>query len=262
MQQADALQTGGQPRHALADYTQALAGLQKFQKLYPDRDPTIVSYRLNYLTGKVKELSAQYPPIPDGGTPPASTSTNAPANSAPPAANSTSAADAEAQLNALRAQVQGLQSDNETLQAKLKEALRAQPAPADAQELAKAQAQVLSLMKENDLLRASIYTGATNGAAPDELAEGAAGTGGCKSKSSPKQTAPRRRTGKARSRALQSDASVNALEKTALEDRLRRRPAAAPAPRGNQRRGDRRCAPGWPLTRRRPCPSRRKNRRC
>ena len=164
MQQADALQAGGQPRQALADYTQALAGLQKFQKLYPDRDPTIVSYRLNYLTGKVKELSAQYPPIPNGGTSPASTSTNAPANPAPSAANSTSAAGAEAQLNALRAQIQGLQSDNETLQAKLKEALRAQPAPVDAQELAKSQAQVLSLMKENDLLRASMKTGATNGA--------------------------------------------------------------------------------------------------
>ena len=221
MQQADALQAGGQPRQALAGYTQALAGLQKFQKLYPDSDPTIVSYRLNYLTGKIKELSAQYPPIPDGGTPPASTSTNAPANSA-------SAAEAEAQLNALRAQVQGLQSDNETLQAKLKEALSAQPAPADAQELAKSQAQVLSLMKENDLLRASMNTGATNGAAPDELLIARQALADANQKLA--ETTARAGELEKTVAALQSDASVNALEKTALEDRLRRQQTAAPAP--------------------------------
>jgi len=234
MQQADALQAGGQPRQALADYTQALAGLQKFQKLFPDRDPTIVSYRLNYLAGKVRELAAQYPPIPNGGTPPPApsnstpTNTNAPANSTAPAANSTSAADAEAQLNVLRAQIQGLQSDNETLQAKLKEALRAQPAPADAQELAKSQAQVLSLMKENDLLRASMKTGATNGAAPDELLKARQALADANQKLAEKTA----RAGELEKtvEALQSDASINALEKAALEDRLRRQQTAAPAP--------------------------------
>jgi tetratricopeptide (TPR) repeat protein len=232
MQQADALQAGGQPRQALAGYTQALAGLQKFQKLYSDRDPTIVSYRLNYLTGKVKELAAQYPPIPNGGTPPTapstSTSANAPANPTPLAANSSSAADAEAQLNALRAQVQSLQSDNETLQAKLKEALRAQPAPVDAQELAKSQAQVLSLMKENDLLRASMKTGATNGTAPDELQKVREALADANQKLAVK-TASVDDLSKSLA-ALQSDASINALEKAALEDRLRQRQAAPPAP--------------------------------
>ena len=157
IQQADALVTGGQPRQALADYTQALAGLKRFQIMYPDRDATIVSYRISYITGKIQELSVKYGPIPGGETQPATPSspmsTSAPANPTPSATNSTPDTVPVAQWNALRSQVQILQADNELLQAKLKEALRAQPAPADAQELTKAQAQVLSLMKENDLLR-------------------------------------------------------------------------------------------------------------
>src|ERR1035438_6137948 len=63
MQEADALQEAGQPRQALADYTQALAGLQKFQKIFPLWDSEIVTYRLNYLADKVNSLAAQLPAI-------------------------------------------------------------------------------------------------------------------------------------------------------------------------------------------------------
>ena len=52
-----------------------------------------------------------------------------------------------------------LQADNETLQAKLKEALAAQPAAVDARELARVQEQLRSLMKENDLLKISLAQG-------------------------------------------------------------------------------------------------------
>jgi tetratricopeptide (TPR) repeat protein len=292
MQQADALQAASQPRSALAGYTQALADLQKFQKIFPYWDSKIVAFRLNYLTEKVNGLAAQFPPLPESGTPPpAPTPTNAAVNPTPPAANPVSAApaaDMETQLVTLRSQAQGLQSENETLQAKLKEALSAQPATVDTQELARAQAQVLSLMKENDLLRASINTGATNSVAPGELMKVrqsltdanqklASETGradklalenqGLQARLQPllagsnsmetfrvenaalkKQVAGLKMTAtnsaaaadaraelaKARAQiaALQSDATVNALEKAALEDRLRKRqtPAAsAPA---------------------------------
>ena len=127
MQQAETLQATSQPRQALADYTQALAGLQKFQKIFPDWNSEIVTYRLNYLTDKINGLAAQLPPLPQNGPPPAT-------NAVPAGA---SAADPAAQLSALHAQVQGLQQDNETLQAKLKEALRVQPATVDTQELAR-----------------------------------------------------------------------------------------------------------------------------
>jgi tetratricopeptide (TPR) repeat protein len=232
IQQADALQTTGQPRQALADYTQALAGLKRFQIMYPDRDATIVSFRINYVTGKIKELSAQYPPIPGGGTQPSGPSnsipTNAPANPASSASNSASAGVAEAQWNALRSQVQILQADNELLQAKLKEALSARPAPADAQELAKAQAQVLSLMKENDLLRTGMKTGTTNGAASDELLTARQALADANQKLAEK-TASADELAKSLA-TYQSVASISVLEKAALEDRLRQRQAAAPAP--------------------------------
>jgi tetratricopeptide (TPR) repeat protein len=49
--------------------------------------------------------------------------------------------------------LQSVQSENQTLQAKLKEALSSQPAAIDSGELARAQEQIRSLMKENDLLK-------------------------------------------------------------------------------------------------------------
>lgn len=146
MEQADSLQKTGQPRQALAAYVGAQAELHKFQKIYPDWDQKIVSYRLNYLADKIAGLAAQFPPL-----------TNAPPQMGPAVADTNtpaSVADIQSQLDGLRAQVQGLRSDNVTLEAKLKEALAAQPAAIDTGELAKAQAQIRSLMKEKDLLKA------------------------------------------------------------------------------------------------------------
>ncbi|MGA2854873.1 MAG: tetratricopeptide repeat protein [Verrucomicrobiota bacterium] len=226
MQQADALQAAGQPRQALAGYTQAQAGLQKFQKMFPYWSPEIVTYRLNYLADKVRGLAAQFPAVPQSATP-----TNAPVNPTPTAANAATAAapatDAEAQLSALRAQVQNLQADNETLQAKLKEALRAQPATMDTQELAKAQAQVLSLMKENDLLRASMASGATSGAAPGGVLKARQALADANQKLA-EQTRRADKLAK-ENQTLQSDAKINLLEKAALEKRLQQRqtPAAS-----------------------------------
>jgi tetratricopeptide (TPR) repeat protein len=234
--QADALQAGGQPQSAQAGYTQALAELQKFQKGFPNWDSKIVGYRLDYLTKKVNELTAQFPALPQSATPtnmtPTPTPTNTAVNPAPPATNAVSAApasDMDLQLSILRAQAQRLQADNETLQAKLQEALRAQPATVDTQELAKAQAQVLSLMKENDLLRASLV-GATNSTAPAELSKVRQVLDDANQKLA-EQTSRADKLAR-ENQSLQSAASVNALEKAALEKRLQQRqtPAAsAPA---------------------------------
>ena len=230
IQQADALQAAGEPQQALAGYTQALAELQKFQKLFPDWDSEIVGFRLDYLAKKVNDLAAQIPPGAQGGVPSAPT----PVNPAPPATNAVSAApatEAEIQLSILSAQVQGLQADNETLQSKLKEALSLQPATVDTSELVNAQAQILSLMKENDLLRASLTTGAaggdTNGAAVEELLKVRQALADANGKLA-EQTARVDRLA-LENQALQSAASISELEKEALEERLRRRrlPASA-----------------------------------
>ena len=151
MQQADALDSAGQSRQALAQYVQVQGELQKFRNIYPDWSPRIVNFRLNYLADKIAEVTAKLPVTPQNGTPPP----------VPPpgAAASTSAADLEAQFGALHEQVQKLQVDNTTLQAKLQEALAAQPAAIDARELTQARAQIRSLMKENDLLKVSLSQG-------------------------------------------------------------------------------------------------------
>jgi tetratricopeptide (TPR) repeat protein len=235
IQQADALQAGGQPQMALTGYKQALEGLQKFQKKFPQWGPEMVGYRLNYLADKIKVLTAPAPAGSPSTPMPASATVTAAVLPASPATNAVSAApvsEAEIQLNTLRSQAQGLQAENEMLQAKLKEALRAQPAAPDVQELSRAQAQVLSLMKENDLLRASLNT---NGAGTGDLLKARQALADANQKLA-EQTS---RAGKLAqdNQALQSAAGVSALEKAALEDRLRQRPAAAtaaPGPAGDE----------------------------
>ncbi len=163
MQQADALDSSGQSRQALAQYVQVRGELEKFRNLYPDWNPRIVNFRLNYLADKITEVTAKLPVTPQNATPP----------TAPPpgASASTSAADLEAQFSALHEQVQKLQVDNTTLQAKLQEALAAQPAAIDARELTQARAQIRSLMKENDLLKVSLSQGKTGTAMGPAVAE-------------------------------------------------------------------------------------------
>ena len=68
-------------------------------------------------------------------------------------------------------QVQKLQVDNTTLQAKLQEALAAQPAAIDARELTQARAKIRSLMKENDLLKVSLSQGKAGTAIGPAVAE-------------------------------------------------------------------------------------------
>ena len=162
IQQADSLQAAGQPREALAQYTQARAEMEQFRQNFPDWNPKIISFRMGYLTEKINRLTAQ---VAGTNAPPAVAAgpTNAAIHAAPPDA------DLQAQLNSLQAQVQNLQAANETLQAKLKEALGVQPAMANPLELAEAQAQVRSLMKENDLLRAIMKTEGTNDVTPADL---------------------------------------------------------------------------------------------
>jgi Tfp pilus assembly protein PilF len=158
MQQADALDSSGQPRQALAQYLQVRGELQKFQNVYPDWNPRIINFRLNYIAEKITEETAKIPAAtPDSAPPPA---TPAPVAAAPSTVN----AEVEAQLGALHTQVQQLQADNSTLQAKLKEALGVQPAAVDPRELARARKSIRSLMKENDLLKVSLAQGKTKAA--------------------------------------------------------------------------------------------------
>jgi tetratricopeptide (TPR) repeat protein len=155
MQQADTLDNSGDLHQALTDYVEARNELGKFQKVFPDWNPKIVDFRLSYLAEKIAAVTAGLPAIPQSETP----LSTAASTSAPPVAVASAIAGLESQLGALRDQIKQLQADNGTLQAKLKEALAVQPAAVDPREMARIREQLQSLMKENDLLKASLAQG-------------------------------------------------------------------------------------------------------
>lgn len=154
IQQGDALQAAGQTRQALDSYTHAADQLQKFSKVYPNWNPRIVNFRMNYLTQKINDLTAKLP-APAQTASPANGSATPPVSSAPKAG--------APDISALQSQIKSLQDENASLQNKLKEALSAQPAESNPQELAMARAQIKSLLKENELLRT---TGSQTSAPP------------------------------------------------------------------------------------------------
>ena len=194
IESADHVATVGQPEEALAAYTDAQVQLEKFHKLFPNWNPPVVTYRLTYLANKIAELKKQVAPV-----------------AAPPkTATSEETTKLSAAVELLTARLQSAQAQNSTLQAKLKEALAVQPTSADPAELARAQEQIRSLMKENDLLKAtrnqpSKIAGrpAPPTAAPDTAVLTAELTGA-----------------RAKIADLKAAAVANALEKTALEQRL------------------------------------------
>ena len=110
---ADDLQKGGHLPAAASEYLKALDALQKLHADYPASNPAAVSYRLDYLADKIKELSAYLP------------TTNA-----VPAAKPVPALTPQQQVAALQEQIRALTNANAGLEMKLKEALSVQPAAA------------------------------------------------------------------------------------------------------------------------------------
>src|SRR3954452_4902160 len=61
IQQADALSERGQSGPAMAKYLEAQSTLKKFQAANPDWNVKVVNFRMNYLTGKINQLSSNVP---------------------------------------------------------------------------------------------------------------------------------------------------------------------------------------------------------
>src|SRR6266700_663610 len=155
IQQADALSASREAGPALAKYLEAQTALQKLQKGYPDWNVNVVNFRLNYLADKVAVMSAKAPtpaaPVSAAATKPAAAPIAGPAQAANGAPG-----EWENQLAASQDQARRLQADKILLEAKLKEALSAQPATMDPRELAKAGEKIKALQKENDLLKVTL----------------------------------------------------------------------------------------------------------
>ena len=146
IQQADTLLEARHGQAAIGKYVEAEAGLKKFQASYPNWNDTVISFRLRYVAEKLEEarkLAAAAPAIPAPIRPAVS-----PAGPSVP--------DAPAATARLEEEIRRLQGQNSSLEAKLREALSAQPAATDPREMAKVQDRIRILQKENEILKVSL----------------------------------------------------------------------------------------------------------
>lgn len=184
IQEADRLNAAGDGKNAAARYVEAQQALGRFKTVYPGWNERVVNYRLNYVTTKLAPLTTLLAPAgttpanggettpgtPAPSTAPAvtpSTTPTAPSavattptpTTTPPTGDAPQALPMSAefdQVRALQAQIDLLKEDNQRLAAKLKEALSAQPAMVEPQELARAEERIRSLQKENELFKAQV----------------------------------------------------------------------------------------------------------
>ncbi|MGA2557613.1 MAG: tetratricopeptide repeat protein, partial [Verrucomicrobiota bacterium] len=168
IQQAEALQKGGQMREAAAAYLHARDALEKLHADFPASNTAAVAYRLDYLAEKLKELASY---LPSGNAASAAPKPATPLTPQQQAAmwqeeisaltNSNAELEikvhaAQQQINALQQKINQLSNDYARSDMKLKEALSVQPAAVAPDELAKARQQILALQKERDLLRVTV----------------------------------------------------------------------------------------------------------
>jgi len=154
IQQADALAEHGRGELARQKYSEAQTELDRVQKAYPGWNEQVVQFRLNYAMEKLGSAKMAEKPIPEPGE------QTAPAFVEP--------AD---RIKLLLEQIRQLTADKELLQAKLKEALSAQPAAVDPRELARSEEKIKSLRKEVEVLTVNLKKAETK---PDKPIDPAA----------------------------------------------------------------------------------------
>lgn len=140
IQQADALKKGGRDDQARQKYLEARAGLESLRKEYPGWNESVVEFRLKYITEKLGQSGDS-----SGKSPPDAA-----------AAKPARAGESNGTIQLLQEQVRQLTADRELLQARLKEALTAQPAAVDPRELARAEERIKVLEKQVGVLKANL----------------------------------------------------------------------------------------------------------
>lgn len=148
IQQAD---QSRDPRAAVRLYEDARTQLGRLQRGYPSWNERVVNYRIRYCTERIatlQELVAKLPAQPTNTT--ASTNPAASTNALP--APDAPSSEVLEHFNRLNEQIRRLDSEKIQLQAKLREALSAQPAPVDPRELQAAVEKITALQSTNKAL--------------------------------------------------------------------------------------------------------------
>lgn len=142
---ADAEQIQGHLRDARRNYQEARERLLALHRAYPSWNEKVVGFRLRYIEEKLTQLGPDEPGSPNA---------SAPASPATPSV----APEGEVldQFNRLNQQIGELTHDRKVLEAKLREALSAQPAPIDPRELQQAVEKISALQSTNQVLSAQL----------------------------------------------------------------------------------------------------------
>lgn len=147
IQQGETLEKAERTAEAMAVFLDAEKSLTRIKKSNPQWNPKVVNYRLRYLQAKIAALT---PAAPVEAAP------TQPAGSDDGSGGAAATQALSAEMLTLRQDLQRLQADNNTLQAKLKEALSVRPASADPKALEQSEAQNLALTKEIGLLQTQL----------------------------------------------------------------------------------------------------------
>ncbi len=136
-------------------FEQAHSQLLKIQRSYPSWNERVINYRLRFCSEKLANLreAAAKSPVPQP-------STNNPAGTVAPVIPAPEAPSGEVltQFNELNDRIRRLATEKQTLEAKLREALSAQPAPIDPRELQAAVEKISALQSTNKTLLTKLET--------------------------------------------------------------------------------------------------------
>lgn len=146
IQQTDAFREQGQFSQARTGYERAQELLRTLKKGYPQWNERVIAYRLRYVAEKLEALPTVEPASQVVVGEAVAKPVEAPAN------------EVLAQFNALNSEIGTLRSEKLRLEAKLREALTAQPAPVDPKELQAAVDRITQLQATNKALLTRLET--------------------------------------------------------------------------------------------------------
>lgn len=151
IQQADANREAGRLAEAREGYSDARRGLLALQQNFAGWNDRVVSFRLRYVSEKLEGLKDVPAPAPVPAA-----ATNAPAT--PERVELAPSGEVLAQFEQLNGQIRLLANEKRLLEAKLREALTAQPAPVDPREFQAAIERITSLQSTNKVLIQQLET--------------------------------------------------------------------------------------------------------
>jgi tetratricopeptide (TPR) repeat protein len=172
IQEADHYSAAGQLELAAQKYLEAQGELKNIEASHPNWNQKLIQFRLRYVNRKIGApgpdpaplLPPRSAPAKPPVVPPQPQTAEPPPIPAPPEVE---ADDRDSRIHELTEHVRRLESNQATLEAKLQEALAAQPAVIDSRELAKAEARIKELEKEREVLRISLDQANTQATKPD-----------------------------------------------------------------------------------------------